>query len=90
MIISPIFDFEASSISLFLSTLSFTYESRTPEDRYLEIKENPPEIKIKLFINYLIFLIICRGQNFLKKGNWRLEGGGVPRFRMKPGFQIGV
>jgi len=32
-----------------LSTLPFPYESITPEDRYLEINENPPEIKIKFF-----------------------------------------
>jgi len=32
-----------------LSTLPFPYENITPEDRYLEINENPPEVKIKFF-----------------------------------------
>jgi len=32
-----------------LSTLPFPYENITPEDRYLENNENPPEVKIKFF-----------------------------------------
>jgi len=32
-----------------LSTLPFPYENITPEDRYLEINENPPKVKIKFF-----------------------------------------
>jgi len=32
-----------------LSTLPFPYENITPEDRYIEISENPPKVKIKFF-----------------------------------------
>jgi len=32
-----------------LSTLPFPYENIVPEDRYLKINENPPEVKIKFF-----------------------------------------
>ena len=36
-----------------LSTLPFPYENISPEDRYLKINENPPQIKIKFFENLI-------------------------------------
>ena len=40
---------ELKRFQTILSTLPFPYESITPEERYLEINENPPNIKIKFF-----------------------------------------
>ena len=36
-----------------IRTLPFPYENITPENRYLKINENPPEIKIKFFKNFI-------------------------------------
>jgi peptidoglycan/xylan/chitin deacetylase (PgdA/CDA1 family) len=44
---------ELKRFKFILQTLPFPYESITPEDRYLKIKENPPEVKIKFFENLI-------------------------------------
>jgi len=36
-----------------LKTLPFPYEKITPENRYLKINENPPDVKIKFFDNLI-------------------------------------
>ena len=44
---------ELKRFKTILSTLPFPYESITPEDRYLKINENPPNIKIKFYNNLI-------------------------------------
>ena len=44
---------ELKRFRFILKTLPLPYESITPENRYLKIKDNPPEVKIKFFKNLL-------------------------------------
>jgi len=44
---------ELKRFKTILSTLPFPYEKITPEEKYLKIGENPPDVKIKFFKNLI-------------------------------------